>query len=95
MFKTSKIKSSLEQDRVSSRVVFQSQRLVQYESDALMLREEGTVVAGLLMRLNTINYSVMMKGEDLNKSVSMQSFTDSVQQFTEYCYVRRGRRGEK
>ena len=55
-----------------------------------MLREEGTVVAGLLMGLNAIDYSVTMKGEDLNKSVSMQSFTDSVQQFpnsTQYMYI--------
>ena len=32
-----------------------------YESDALMLCEEGTVVAGLLMGLNAIDYNVMMK----------------------------------
>jgi len=48
------------------------------------------VVAGLLMRLNAINYSVTMKGEDFNKSISTQSFTDSVQQFpnsTQYMYI--------
>ena len=32
--------------------------------------EEWMVVAGLLMKLNAINYSVTMKGEDFN---SMQS----------------------
>ena len=46
-----------------------------------MLCEEGTVVAGLLMGLNAIDYNVMMKGEDFDKSVSMWSYTDSIQQF--------------
>ena len=52
-----------------------------YENDALMLCEEGTVVAGLLMGLNAIDNNVMMKGEDFDKSVSMWSFTDSVHSF--------------
>lgn len=62
-----------------------------HERDTLTPCEEWTVVAGLLMRLNAINYSVTMKGEDLNKSVSMQSFTDSVQQFlnsAQYMYIK-------
>ena len=46
-----------------------------------MLCEEGTVVAGLLMGLNAIDYNVMMKGEDFDKSVSMWSFTDGVHSF--------------
>ena len=53
--------------------------------------EEWTVVAGLLMKLNAINYKVTMKGEDFNKSVSTQSFTDNVQQFpssTQYMYIK-------
>ena len=41
-----------------------------YESDAVMMCEEGSVIAGLLMGLNAIDYNVMMKGEDFDKSVS-------------------------
>ena len=48
------------------------------DGDTLTPCEEWTVVAGLLMRLNAINYNFMMKGEDFNKSVSTKSFTDSV-----------------
>jgi len=61
-----------------------------HERDTFTLCEEWTVVAGLLMTLNAINYSVTVKGEDFNKSVSMQSFTDGVQQFpnsTQYMYI--------
>jgi len=46
--------------------------------DVLMLSEEGMVVAALLMALNAIDYNVMMKREDFDKSMSMQSFVDSV-----------------
>ena len=35
-----------------------------------MMCEEGSVIAGLLMGLNAIDYNVMMKGEDFDKSVS-------------------------
>jgi len=51
--------------------------------------EEGTVVAGLLMGLNAIDYNVMMKGEDFDKSVSMWSFIDSIQQYMylELCTI--------
>ena len=54
-----------------------------------MLCEEGTVVAGLLMGLNAIDYNVMMKGEDFDKSVSMWSYTDSMQQYMylELCMI--------
>ena len=38
-------------------------------------------MAGLLMGLNAIDYNVMMKGEDFDKSVSMWSYTDSVHSF--------------
>ena len=41
-----------------------------YEGDAVMMCEEGSVIAGLLMGLNAIDYNVMMKGEDFDKSVS-------------------------
>ena len=41
-----------------------------YEDDAVMMCEEGSVIAGLLMGLNAIDYNVMMKGEDFDKSVS-------------------------
>ena len=41
-----------------------------YERDAVMMCEEGSVIAGLLMGLNAIDYNVMMKGEDFDKSVS-------------------------
>ena len=51
-----------------------------------MLCEEGTVVAGLLMGLNAIDYNVMMKGEDYDKSVSIQSFTDSVRSSWQYVH---------
>ena len=42
-----------------------------YESDALMLSEECTVlIAGLLMSLNVIDYSISLSGEEFDKSVS-------------------------
>ena len=46
-----------------------------------MVCEEGTVVAGLLMGLNAIDYNVVMKEEDFDKSVSMWSFTDILHSF--------------
>ena len=41
-----------------------------YEPEAMMLSEETVVVCGLLMGLNALDYNVMMKGEDFDKSVS-------------------------
>ncbi len=35
-----------------------------------MFSEEGMVIAGLLVGLNAIDYNVMMKGEEYDRSVS-------------------------
>ena len=39
----------------------------------MMLSEEMTVVCGLLMSLNALDYNVMMSGEDYDKSVSVST----------------------
>ena len=41
-----------------------------YEPDAVMLNEESNVISGLLVGLNAIDYNVMMKGEEFDRSVS-------------------------
>ena len=42
-----------------------------YQPGALLYSEEGTIIAGLLVGLNTIDYNVVMKGEDFDKPVSI------------------------
>ena len=41
-----------------------------YEANALMMEEEGAVIAGLLVGLNVIDANLCMKGEDLDSQVS-------------------------
>ena len=45
-----------------------------YDPDAVMLSEESTIIAGMLMGLNAIDYNVLMKGEDFDKSVGVLDF---------------------
>jgi len=40
-----------------------------YEPNALMMEEEGAVIAGLLVGLNVIDANLCMKGEDLDSQV--------------------------
>lgn len=40
-----------------------------YEANALMMEEEGAVIAGLLVGLNVIDANLCMKGEDLDSQV--------------------------
>ena len=40
-----------------------------YEGNALMMEEEGAVIAGLLVGLNVIDANLCMKGEDLDSQV--------------------------
>ena len=40
-----------------------------YQPGALFASEEGVIIAGLLVGLNTIDYNVVMKGEDFDKPV--------------------------
>jgi len=40
-----------------------------YQPGALLCSEEGVIIAGLLVGLNTIDYNVVMKGEDFDKPV--------------------------
>ena len=40
-----------------------------YQPGALLASEEGVIIAGLLVGLNTIDYNVVMKGEDFDKPV--------------------------
>lgn len=42
-----------------------------YEPNALMMEEEGAVIAGLLVGLNVIDANLCMKGEDLDSQVSV------------------------
>lgn len=41
-----------------------------YEPNALMMEEEGAVIAGLLVGLNVIDANLCMKGEDLDSQVT-------------------------
>ncbi len=40
-----------------------------YDREALMMREEGGVLTGLLMGLNALDYNVLLKGEEFDTSV--------------------------
>ena len=40
-----------------------------YEVNALMMEEEGAIIAGLLVGLNVIDANFCMKGEDLDSQV--------------------------
>ena len=40
-----------------------------YEPNALMMEEEGAIIAGLLVGLNVIDANFCMKGEDLDSQV--------------------------
>lgn len=46
-----------------------------YEPNALMMEEEGAVIAGLLVGLNVIDANLCMKGEDLDSQVSVSYHT--------------------
>jgi len=46
-----------------------------YEPNALMMEEEGAVIAGLLVGLNVIDANLCMKGEDLDSQVILFSFS--------------------
>lgn len=45
-----------------------------YEPNALMMEEEGAVIAGLLVGLNVIDANLCMKGEDLDSQVFIYLF---------------------
>ena len=44
-----------------------------YEADALMMSEGMDVISGLLMGLSVIDYTVMITGEEFDRSVSYHS----------------------
>lgn len=44
-----------------------------YEPNALMMEEEGAVIAGLLVGLNVIDANLCMKGEDLDSQVMLRT----------------------
>ncbi|XP_030579338.1 protein RUFY3 isoform X2 [Archocentrus centrarchus] len=46
-----------------------------YEPNALMMEEEGAVIAGLLVGLNVIDANLCMKGEDLDSQVGVIDFS--------------------
>ncbi|XP_027888754.1 protein RUFY3 isoform X2 [Xiphophorus couchianus] len=46
-----------------------------YEPNALMMEEEGAVIAGLLVGLNVIDANLCMKGEDLDSQVVVIDFS--------------------
>ncbi|XP_070689462.1 protein RUFY3 [Pempheris klunzingeri] len=46
-----------------------------YEQNALMMEEEGAVIAGLLVGLNVIDANLCMKGEDLDSQVGVIDFS--------------------
>ncbi len=41
-----------------------------YDGQSVLMCEEGVVISGLLMGLNAIDYNVLIRGEDFDKSVS-------------------------
>ena len=45
-----------------------------YDPDAVMRSEESTIIAGMLMGLNAIDYNVLMKGEEFDKSGGVLDF---------------------
>uniref|UniRef100_A0A8D0GRE1 RUN and FYVE domain containing 3 n=1 Tax=Sphenodon punctatus TaxID=8508 RepID=A0A8D0GRE1_SPHPU len=46
-----------------------------YEHNALMMEEEGAIIAGLLVGLNVIDANFCMKGEDLDSQVGVIDFS--------------------
>nr|XP_043881719.1 protein RUFY3 isoform X2 [Solea senegalensis] len=46
-----------------------------YEANALLMEEEGAVIAGLLVGLNVIDANLCMKGEDLDSQVGVIDFS--------------------
>ncbi|KAI5931080.1 Protein RUFY3 [Manis javanica] len=46
-----------------------------YEPNALMMEEEGAIIAGLLVGLNVIDANFCMKGEDLDSQVGVIGFS--------------------
>lgn len=62
-----------------------------YEPNALMMEEEGAVIAGLLVGLNVIDANLCMKGEDLDSQVSVSYFllytSDEGQQMMEQSII--------
>ncbi|XP_043917130.1 protein RUFY3-like isoform X2 [Protopterus annectens] len=46
-----------------------------YDSNALMMEEEGAVIASLLLGLNVIDANLCMKGEDLDNQVGVIDFS--------------------
>ncbi|XP_031443261.1 RUN and FYVE domain-containing protein 1 [Clupea harengus] len=46
-----------------------------YEPGALMLEEEGTIIAGMLVGLNVIDANLCVKGEDLDSQVGVIDFS--------------------
>ncbi|XP_078509462.1 RUN and FYVE domain-containing protein 1 isoform X1 [Lissotriton helveticus] len=46
-----------------------------YESDSLMMEEEGAVIVGLLVGLNVIDANLCLKGEDLDSQVGVIDFS--------------------
>ena len=42
-----------------------------YEEDSIMVRDEGQVLAGLLMGLNATDYNMTLSAEEFDKSVSV------------------------
>ena len=42
-----------------------------YQPGALLACEDGVIIAGMLVGLNTIDYNVVMKGEDFDKPVRL------------------------
>ncbi|XP_065905492.1 RUN and FYVE domain-containing protein 2-like [Dysidea avara] len=73
------LKYSLMQKRVGEyfKLMVEKQNALSewYQPGALLYSEEGTIIAGLLVGLNTIDYNVVMKGEDFDKPVGVLDFS--------------------
>uniref|UniRef100_A0A674MDK0 RUN and FYVE domain containing 3 n=1 Tax=Takifugu rubripes TaxID=31033 RepID=A0A674MDK0_TAKRU len=50
-----------------------------YEPNALMMEEEGAVIAGLLVGLNVIDANLCMKGEDLDSQVDVSFIVEVIE----------------
>ena len=49
-----------------------------YDRQSIMMCEEGVVISGLLMGLNAIDYNVLLRAEEFDKSVSLLVHTHTI-----------------
>lgn len=63
-----------------------------YEPGAMLLCDEGTVICGLLVSLNAIDYNVMLSGEEFDQSLGV---LDLSQHLKDGNYLAKAASGEE